>query len=99
MRVASFRLKTEFDDQWRVQRPHPPSTLKSSAPASSAHDETRKFVAEQHQLITEQAKRIAEQAKLGRDRALAPWQVALSGMAADAAFFGAGAAFIKLIGP
>ena len=29
---------------------------------------------------------------------LAPWQIALSGMAAGAAFFGAGAAFVKLIG-
>ncbi|GJD42517.1 hypothetical protein AFCDBAGC_0355 [Methylobacterium cerastii] len=39
-----------------------------------------------------------EARKLERDRMLAPWQIALSGMAADAAFFGAGAAFVKLIG-
>ncbi|WP_267422447.1 hypothetical protein [Methylobacterium sp. GC_Met_2] len=42
---------------------------------------------------------IAEAAKLERERALAPWQVALAGMAAGAAFFGAGAAFVKLLGP
>jgi hypothetical protein len=46
-----------------------------------------------------QIKLAAEAAKLGRDRSLAPWQVALSGMTAGAALFGAGAAFITLIGP
>ncbi|QEE41904.1 MULTISPECIES: hypothetical protein [unclassified Methylobacterium] len=71
-----------------------------------AQEETGKFVAEQRKLMaeaaklaTEQLKMSAEAAKLGRDRALAPWQVAFSGMAAGAAFFGAGAAFIKLLGP
>ncbi|WP_348644184.1 hypothetical protein [Methylobacterium sp. WL120] len=39
-----------------------------------------------------------EARKLERDRMLAPWRIALSGMAAGAAFFGAGAAFVKLIG-
>ena len=71
-----------------------------------AHEETRKFVAEQHKLIDEQsklavgrAKLAAEAAKIGRDRGLAPWQVAVSGMTAGAALFGAGAAFVKLLGP
>jgi len=57
-----------------------------------AMDESQKFVAEQKKLM-------AEAAKLERDRALAPWQVALAGMTADAAFFGAGVAFVKLLGP
>ena len=47
--------------------------------------------------MAEQAKFTAEALKL--DRALAPWQIILGCMAAGAAFFGAGAAFIKLIGP
>ncbi|MGU3663574.1 hypothetical protein ACLBX9_05225 [Methylobacterium sp. A49B] len=42
---------------------------------------------------------MAEAAKLERDRALAPWQVALAGTTAGAAFFGAGVAFVKLLGP
>ena len=60
-----------------------------------AQEETNKFVAEQHKLIAEQVKMTAEAAKFDRDRSLAPWQVALSGMAAGAAFFGASAAFIQ----
>lgn len=56
-----------------------------------AREESEKFVAEQKKLN-------AEAMKLERDRMLAPWQVALSGMAAGAALFGAGAAFIKIIG-
>lgn len=56
-----------------------------------AREESEKFVAEQKKLM-------AEAMKLERDRMLAPWQIALSGMAAGAALFGAGAAFIKLIG-
>ena len=71
-----------------------------------AHEETRTFVAERHKLIAVQAKLAAEQfgmtaeaAKIRRDRSLAPWQVALSGMMAGAALFGAGAAFVKLPGP
>jgi hypothetical protein len=56
-----------------------------------AREESEKFVAKQRKLM-------AEAMKLERDRMLAPWQVALSGMAAGAAFFGAGAAFIKIIG-
>lgn len=57
-----------------------------------AREESEKFVAEQRNLT-------AEAMKLERDRMLAPWQVALSGMAAGAALFGAGAAFIKILGP
>ncbi|MFY9294460.1 MAG: hypothetical protein WAP03_27805 [Methylorubrum rhodinum] len=59
--------------------------------------EQNKFTAEQNKLMAEQAKFTAEALKL--DRALAPWQIILGCMAAGAAFFGAGAAFIKLIGP
>ena len=54
-------------------------------------EESEKFVAEQRKLMAKAMKR-------ERDRMLAPWQVALSGMAAGAALFGAGAAFIKIIG-
>lgn len=57
-----------------------------------AREESEKFVAEQRKLT-------AEAMKLERDRMLAPWQVALSGMTAGAALFGAGAAFIKILGP
>ena len=42
---------------------------------------------------------MAEAAKLERDRALAPWRIDLAGMAAGAAFFGAGAAVVKRLGP
>lgn len=54
--------------------------------------------AETQKFIEEQAKLRAEADKMTRDRALAPWQIALSGMAAGAALFGAGAAFIKVFG-
>ncbi|KQS84463.1 hypothetical protein ASG32_20805 [Methylobacterium sp. Leaf361] len=92
-----------------------------------AHEETRKFVAEQHKPIAEQSNLAAEQtklaaeqfkmtaeasktaveqtklaaeaAKIGRDRGIAPWQVALFGMTAGVALFGAGTAFVKLLGP
>jgi hypothetical protein len=47
-------------------------------------EETRKFAAETR--------------KITRDWALAPWQMAITGMAAGAALFGAGAAFMKLLG-
>ncbi len=47
-------------------------------------EETRKFAAEQR--------------KLSREATLAPWQVAIGGMTAGAALFGAGAAFMKLFG-
>ena len=63
-----------------------------------AREESEKFVAEQKKLMAEQSKLAAEAPKLERDRMLAPWQIALSGMAAGAAFFGAGAAFVKLLG-
>jgi len=46
-------------------------------------EETRKF--------------FAETRKIDRDRALAPWQVAIGGMTAGAALFGAGAAFTKFV--
>ncbi|KQP53010.1 hypothetical protein [Methylobacterium sp. Leaf106] len=54
--------------------------------------------AETQKFIDEQAKLRAEAEKLARDRALAPWQIVLSSMAAGAALFGAGAAFIKVFG-
>lgn len=40
-------------------------------------EETRKFVAEQHKLMAERDKLAAEARKLDRDRAMAPWQVAV----------------------
>jgi hypothetical protein len=56
-----------------------------------AREESEKFSAEQKKLI-------AEAGKLDRDRALAPWQIVVTAMAAGAALFGAGAAFVKLLG-
>lgn len=79
-------------------------------------EETRKFINEQHKLMAEASKLnaetnklaaeagklAAEQAKLARDRDLAPWQIAIGGMAAGAALVGATAAFtaayIKIYG-
>jgi hypothetical protein len=46
--------------------------LRSSALIECAHEETRRFIAEQHKLIADQTKRAAEAAKLGRDRSPAP---------------------------
>ncbi|GJE17829.1 hypothetical protein [Methylobacterium marchantiae] len=57
-----------------------------------AREESEKFVAEQKKLMVEAL-------KLDRDRMLAPWQIAPSGMAAGAAFFSAGAAFVKILCP
>lgn len=54
-------------------------------------EETRKFVAEQHKLM-------AERGKLSRDIVLAPWQLVVTTLNAGAALFGAGAAFMKLVG-
>lgn len=49
--------------------------------------------------VAEEKKHTAEALKLDRGRMPAPWRIALSGMAAGAAFFGAGAAFVKILGP
>ena len=54
-------------------------------------EETRKYVAEAHKLS-------AETRKLSRDAILAHWQIVVTAMTAGAALFGAGAAFIKLLG-
>lgn len=47
-------------------------------------EETRKF--------------FAETRKIDKDRSLAPWQIVITAMTAGAALFGAGAAFIKILG-
>ncbi|WP_346013638.1 MULTISPECIES: hypothetical protein [Methylobacterium] len=47
--------------------------------------------------MAEQAKLQAEAAKQERDRILAPWQTMAASMAAGAALFGAGAAFVELM--
>lgn len=47
----------------------------------------------------ETRKYAAETRKIRRDYELAAWQIAITGMAAGAALFGAGAAFIKLLTP
>ena len=54
--------------------------------------ETRKFVEEALKLQ-------AEARKLGRDASIAPFTVILGTLTAGAALFGAGAAFVKLLGP
>ncbi|MDF2597625.1 MAG: hypothetical protein K0Q54_448 [Methylobacterium brachiatum] len=56
-------------------------------------------MAEQRKLIAEQSKLQAEALKIGRDCLLAPHSIGFAGMAAAAAFFGADAAFVKLLGP
>jgi hypothetical protein len=61
-----------------------------------SNTETETFVAEQRKLIAKQSQLQAEALKIGRDRLLAPRFI---GFAAAAAFFGAGAAFVKLLGP
>ena len=43
-------------------------------------------------------KLLAEALKFERERQIAPWQIMVSGMAAGAAVFGAGAAFWKVFG-
>ncbi|MDP4022804.1 hypothetical protein Q8W71_09240 [Methylobacterium sp. NEAU 140] len=63
-----------------------------------ALDEADKLAAERLKLGAERDKLAAEALKLERDRMLAPWQIVMSSMAAGAALFGAGAAFIKLLG-
>ncbi|AWB23016.1 hypothetical protein DA075_20625 [Methylobacterium currus] len=62
-----------------------------------SNEETQKFIAEQRKLLAEQAEHQAEGSKLERDRALAPWQIIVASMAAGAALFGAGGAFIELL--
>jgi hypothetical protein len=47
-------------------------------------EETRKF--------------FAETRKIDKDRSLAAWQIVITAMTAGAALFGAGAAFIKILG-
>jgi hypothetical protein len=56
-----------------------------------AQAETDKFVDEAHKLR-------AEAGKFQRDRQLQPWQVFATLLGAGAAFFAAGAAFVKLMG-
>ncbi|MEE7451362.1 hypothetical protein MRF4_28280 [Methylobacterium radiotolerans] len=58
-----------------------------------------KMTAGASKTAVEQTRLAAEAAKIGRDRSLAPRQVAPSGMTAGAALFGAGAACVELLGP
>jgi hypothetical protein len=58
----------------------------------------RRMLAESDKFAAEQRKLGAEADKLTRDRQLAPWQVAFSGMTAGAALFAAGAAFMRFLG-
>lgn len=78
--------------------PHPTDREELVGRIRRQREESEKFVAEQKKLMAEAMKLEHGSRTLERDRMLAPWQIALSGMAAGAAFFGAGAAFIKLIG-
>lgn len=64
-----------------------------------SNEETQKFVAEQKKLMAEQAKLQAEAAKLYRDRALAPWQIVATTVAATAALIGGTAAVVKVFFP
>jgi len=62
-------------------------------------EETRKFVAEQHKLEAERDKLAAEARKLNRDRALAPWQVAVVTMGGIAALAGGLLTILKTLYP
>ena len=59
--------------------------------------ESGKLLAEQHKLNAENGKLLAEQHKLSRDTSLAPWQMALTGMATGAALFAAGVALMRVL--
>jgi hypothetical protein len=72
--------------------PYPGLDLREqTARIDNLREEALKFAAEQHKLT-------AEMLKLERDRAVIPWQVVATLLAAGAALFAAGAGFIKLIG-
>jgi hypothetical protein len=58
----------------------------------------RRVREESETFVAEQKKHTAKSLKLDRGRMPAPWRIALSGMAAGAAFFGAGTAFVKILG-
>lgn len=51
-----------------------------------------------NRMIEETQKFSAETRKVTRDTTLAPWQLVVTAMAAGGALFGAGAAFMKLLG-
>ncbi|SFH04634.1 hypothetical protein [Methylobacterium gossipiicola] len=55
--------------------------------------------AETQKFVEEQAKLRAEAAKLDRDRAIAPWQIVATTVAATAALIGGTAAVIKIFFP
>ncbi len=60
--------------------------------------ETQKLLDEATKLRAEELKLRAEAANFERDRGLQPWQVFATLLGAGAAFFAAGAAFVKLMG-
>ena len=56
-----------------------------------------RLIAETQKLMSEEGKLRSEEAKLHRDRAMAPWQVVTTAMAAGAALMGAGVALGRLL--
>lgn len=61
--------------------------------------EVEKLLAEKRKLLAEEYKLIAEGDKYKRERALHPFVLFASGMAASAAFVGAAVAIIKYVFP
>lgn len=62
-------------------------------------EETLKFVAESHKLAAERDKLAAEARKLDRDRALAPWQVAVVTLGGLAALVGGLLTIVRTLHP
>jgi hypothetical protein len=72
---------------------------RARAETEKLSEETRKFVAEAHKLAAERDKLAAEARKLNRDRALAPWPVAIVTMGGLAALVGGLLTILKATHP
>lgn len=71
---------------------------RSNAETEKFIEEAFKLRAEEAKLRAEEAKLRAEEGKLGRDRALSPWQLMLTMVAAGTGLFASGATIFKLFG-
>lgn len=75
-------------------------TAKFVAEQQKLAAEQGKLAAEQQKFAAEQGKFAAEERKLDRDRFLAPWTLIVATLGGFAAFFAAGAAFMRsLVAP
>ncbi len=92
--MADALAPAAFDDAAPVAR-----VLRSNAETEQFVAEPRKLIDEQTELQAGAATLPAETLKRGRDQVLAALSVGYAGMAAAAAFIGAGAAFVRLLSP